>query len=300
MNKNFFQPDSSHGDRFSVPPVLEPYARTLEPQGIFYYEARNPTHSSVLLIHGNGDEADTWRHVLPALSQTHHVLALDLPGFGRSKPRSSGGFSDLVESVSSFIVALSLERVHLVGSSLGAAIAGSVAVQLPDKISSVTLVDGVPPGFVGLEHAPQVGPLLEQGIGEGYYTGLREAGQDAAYRTLEPYYASLTGMPQEDHAFLRERVWARVWSDTQRAAFFASLRSLVVASPLELNTLENIPLLLVWGEQDLIWPMGAALETLNRFPKAKLERIPHAGHLPHQEQPEAFVRVLEGFLGELD
>jgi len=290
-------PQTTHGDGdgFKPHPSLERFSHFLESEGLFYFDSGSSAGSSVLLLHGNGDEADTWRHVLPILSQNHRVLALDLPGFGRSKPRSSGAFLELVEAVSHFITSLGLEKVHLVGSSLGAAIAGGVAAQLPDKISSLTLVGGVPPGF-GLEHAPQVGPLLEPGVGEAYYTALREAGQGAAYATLEPYYASLENLPQGDREFLRGRVWARVWSDTQRSAFFAALRSLELASPLEPSTLENLPVLLFWGEQDQIWPIGAALEVVNRVSGARLERITDAGHLPHQEQPQAFLEVLEGFL----
>jgi len=288
-------PEITHGDGFKPHPLLECFARTLEPEGWFYFDSGSSSGSSVLLIHGNGDEADTWRHVLPTLAQNHRVLALDLPGFGRSKPRSSGDFLELVNAVSGFIASLGLERVHLVGSSLGAAIAGSVASQSPKRISSLTLVGGVPPGF-GLEHAPQVGPILEPGVGESLYTGLRETGQGAAYATLEPYYASLENLPLEDREFLRRRVWARVWSDTQRTAFFAALRSLESAAPLELSTLEDLPVLLVWGAQDRIWPIGAALEVVNRIPGARLERIADAGHLPHQEQPQAFLEVLEGFL----
>ena len=301
-------PETTHSDGFQPHPILERFSHTLEPEGLFYFDSGSSFGSSVLLIHGNGDEADTWRHVLPTLAQNHRVLALDLPGFGRSRPRSSGDFLELVRAVSGFIASLGLERVHLVGSSLGAAVAGGVASQSPEQISSLTLVCGVPPSL-GQEHAPQVGPLswpndgtsqagplLEPGVGEAYYTALRGAGLEAAYATLEPFYASLENLPLEDRKFLRQRVWARVWSDTQRSAFFAALRSLEGAAPLEPSTLKNLPVLLVWGAQDRIWPMGAALEVVNRVPGARLERIEGAGHLPHQEQPEAFLKVLEGFL----
>jgi len=311
---------STPGDGFQPHPALERFSHTLEPEGLFYFdsgparEAVRPGRccsdqdllklgqdagpsagSSVLLIHGNGDEADTWRHVLPTLAQNHRVLALDLPGFGRSKPRSNGNFLELVSAVSEFIGSLGLERTHLVGSSLGAAIAGSVASQSPEQISSLTLVGGVPSGF-GLDHTPQVGPLLQPGVGESLYTALREAGQDAAYATLEPYYASLENLPQGDREFLRGRVWARVWSDTQRSAFFAALRSLENAPPVQPSRLEALPILLVWGEQDRIWPLGAALEVVRHLPGARLERIGNTGHLPHQEQPQAFLKVLEEFL----
>jgi pimeloyl-ACP methyl ester carboxylesterase len=287
----------THGDGFAPHPRLAAFSRRNE--GTFFYDSRTETAKvPVVLVHGNGDEADTWRHVLPALAQTHRVIAPDLPGFGRSLPRDSGDTTALAAGVMALMDALEVHRVALVGSSLGGAVVSAVALALPERVSSLTIIGGPVPGLP--ESQPEVSPgiqaMLEPGVGEAYYTGLRDQGQDAAYQSLEPYYANLAALSASDQSFLRERVWARVWSDTQRTAFFAALRSMFNPSKFP-EPLETIPLHLIWGERDQIVPISVAHGIMAALPNAQLEIIPGAGHLPHQEKPDAVLKALQEFLG---
>ena len=282
-----------HGDDFRPHPTLEPYLRTCD--GFTYFSAGDLNAPTVLLIHGNGDEADSWRHVFTPLIAQHRVIALDLPGFGRSAPTGDGSIANLASSVQRFLEMLGLtEPLHLVGSSLGAVVAAHVAAHAPHLARSLTMVAGSSPALGGLQSNPALQALLEVGTGEAYYTGLRNAGQDASFESLNPYYAALDALPAADLEFLRHRVWARVWSDTQRTAFFAGLRSLFSdTAPLALPV---IPTLLVWGESDQIVPISAAHTLLRQLPHATLEVIAGSGHLPQQEQPLELIRVLEDFL----
>lgn len=284
---------STHGDSFEPHPALAAFAQPLS-NGLFCFDSRQGDQT-VVLVHGNGDEADTWRHVLPGLAASYRVIAVDLPGFGRSVPRDPGDLSALAAGALDLIEHLGLERVHLVGSSLGAAVTAKLATDAPDRVRSLTMVGGAPPS-PDAQPSDGVRALLEPGVGEAYYNGLREQSEDAAYATLEPYYANLAGLPEADRAFLRARVWARVWSDTQRNAFFAALRSLFkdAFTP----KFDGLPLLLVWGEHDQIVPLSGTQVLREAHPHAKLEIIAGSGHLPHQEHPEAFLRVLQAFLGE--
>jgi pimeloyl-ACP methyl ester carboxylesterase len=288
----------THGDDFAPHPTLEAFARKLEPDGLFFYDAgpnaNSVAGSVVVLIHGNGDEADSWRHVMPALAEQHRVIAPDLPGFGRSRAIHQGNLHDLAAGVLRILESENLKSVHLVGSSMGAVVAGLVAQHV--QASSLVLCGGSASSLGLSEPSAGIKALLEPGTGEAYYTGLRDAGIDAAYDTLKPYYANLEQLPEPDRQFLRNRVWARVWSDLQRAAFFAGLRSLFDPN-LVLNTtnLEHLRTLLLWGKHDQIVPLEAAHQLHAALPKSKLEVIPEAGHLPHQERPEAFVDALESF-----
>jgi pimeloyl-ACP methyl ester carboxylesterase len=287
-----------HGDAFAPHPSLEAFARKLEPDGLFFYDAGpNPNAiagSVVVLIHGNGDEADSWRHVMPALAEQHRVIAPDLPGFGRSRSLGQGDLHDLATGVLRILESEHLKSVHLVGSSMGAVVAGLVAQHL--QTSSLVLCGGSASSLGLSEPSAGVKALLEPGVGEGYYTGLREAGIEAAYETLKPYYANLERLPESDRQFLRDRVWARVWSDSQRTAFFAGLRSLFDPNlGLSLDSLAPLRTLLLWGEHDSIMPISAAHKLHAALPNSRLEVIAEAGHLPHQERPEAFVAALEAF-----
>ena len=288
-----------HGDGFKAHPNLELYSRNFE--GIFCFDSGlNAEQPVIVLVHGNGDEADTWRHVFTPLATSFRVVALDLPGFGRSRAFQSGNLEDLTAGLSSLIEGLKLPKVHLVGSSLGAVICARYTNENPNRVASLTLVGGATLDSEPLEVSPGIKALLEPGMGEAYYNGLRSLGQDAAFATLEPYYANLQAMPTSDLEFLRERVWARVWSDTQRDAFLAALRSMFSLHPSSISKLENLPLQLIWGTHDNIVPIQAALNMQKSYPQAKLEVIENAGHLPHQEQPEAFLKVLKPFLSNLE
>ena len=287
-----------HGDDFAPHPALEAFARRLEPDGLFFYDAgpnaNSVAGSVVVLIHGNGDEADSWRHVLPMLAEQSRVIAPDLPGFGRSRALGQGNLNDLAAGVLRILESERLKSVHLVGSSMGAVVACLLAPHL--QVSSLTLCGGSASSLGLSEPSAGVKALLEPGVGEAYYTGLRDAGIDAAYDTLKPYYANLEGLSESDRSFLRDRVWARVWSDSQRAAFFAGLRSLFDPNlALNIANLEHLRMLLLWGEHDTIMPISAAHKLHAALPNSRLEVIPQTGHLPHQERPEAFTNTLEAF-----
>ncbi len=287
-----------HGDDFAPHPALEAFARRLEPDGLFFYDAgpnaNSVAGSVVVLIHGNGDEADSWRHVLPMLAEQSRVIAPDLPGFGRSRALGQGNLHDLTASVLRILESERLKSVHLVGSSMGAVVACLLAPHL--QVSSLTLCGGSASSLGLSEPSAGVKALLEPGVGEAYYTGLRDAGIDAAYDTLKPYYANLEGLSESDRSFLRDRVWARVWSNSQRAAFFAGLRSLFDPNlALNIANLEHLRMLLLWGEHDTIMPISTAHKLHAALPNSRLEVIPQTGHLPHQERPEAFTTTLEAF-----
>jgi pimeloyl-ACP methyl ester carboxylesterase len=283
-----------HGDGFAPHPALRRFAR--QQRGIFFYDsamdaAFDLSAKTVVLVHGNGDEADTWRHVFTPLSEHHRVLALDLPGFGRSATDGAGDLEALSAALSKLIDHQQLERPHLVGSSLGAVICAALVAQQPQRFSSLVIAGGASPALGGLEASAAIAPLLTPGSGEAYYNGLREAGQEAAFRTLQPYYHHLDSLPEADQTFLSERVWARVHSDSQRDAFFAALRDLF-APTARLEVPNDFLVQLIWGEADQIVPLEQANRIAQQIPQAHLKIISKAGHLPHQEQPAAWLETL--------
>ena len=147
---------------FTCWPSLEAYAKQLSSKrfnGLFYYDYSPPGYSekpTLILIHGLGDEADTWRHVIPLLGKAgYRVLAPDLPCFGRSTVprRSSIGIQrDAVFELIKSISENSGQGSVLIGSSMGAAVAEAVVLSecqgLPDnndqskQIKALILVDG--------------------------------------------------------------------------------------------------------------------------------------------------------------
>ena len=116
-----------------------------------------------------------------------------------------------------------------------------------------------------------------------------------------PGYSARTcgALPEEERAFLRERVRARVWSTGQRRAFLSSLRWLAVEQAARAGTYRarlaqmTMPTRVIWGENDQLAPVAAATALAELLPHAELRVVPGGGHNLHQEQPETLLDLLD-------
>jgi len=269
---------------------------------------------SLLLIHGLGDEADSWRHLVAPLSRRYRVIAPDLPGFGRSTWRGGTSLRDCEAAVLALVAALRLERVVPVGSSLGAAIAQRVAARLGTAAPGLVLVDGgwppAPakrrtrrPAGASSREASMLSMLLPI-RGERRYTAYRRD-HPGAIRSLGPYYADFDALPEEERSFLARRVIDRVECDSQRRAYFSLLRSAVLSTILgrrsylrDLAAL-RCPMLVLWGSEDRVLPRATADYLCSIAPAARSVLLEGAGHLPQQDRPAAVLSALEEFLAGL-
>lgn len=286
-------------------PNLAPYASTISvaveqgraPLNLFTYQAGPADADPVLLIHGLQDEADSWRHVFEPLAQTRRVIALDLPGFGRStKTLRSYDIPLYVRTVLALMDALALPCATLIGNSMGGMIAEALALQHPQRVSRLVLVDGTL-RIVAQGSKVSLNPLvwlLADYYDRRYFAQLRQSPQ-AAYDTLAPYYADLAGLPQADREFLFQRVNERVWDEPQRKASLSIrngfLKFFGLRAPKLVQQIPalQIPTTVIWGEHDHIIPLRNGEERAAAQPGAHWHMIAGAGHLPHQERPAAFL-----------
>jgi pimeloyl-ACP methyl ester carboxylesterase len=282
-------------------PGLEGFAQyfKLPDNGInlFYYGAGATHLPAALLIHGLGDEADTWRHLIEPLSSNWRVIAPDLPGFGRSdQPERAYTLDFLQDCLSELLEPISGEKFLLVGHSLGGMLAQAICLERPEQVSGLVLIDG---GL--LVQTQRINPRLllnlVPGLGEWLYTNLRKDPQ-AAYASLRPYYSDLNKLPQDERDFLFTRVNQRVWSDDQRRAYFSTLRNTVAAVPRLQKDLAGrlaqvqVPTLVLWGEKDQINAPENGSALVQAQPNARLVVIHQAGHMPHQERADLVVQAI--------
>lgn len=256
----------------------------------------------MLLVHGLQDEADSWRHVFEALAQHYRVIALDLPGFGRStKGKLKYGVPLYVNVVLGLMDALKIDNTALVGNSLGAMVCEMVALTHPERISQLVLVDGTI-RIVAQATGPRSSPIKRLLIllnDKRYFEQLRKNPQ-AAYDTLYPFYGDLANMPQADRDFLFQRVNERVRDEWQRQASLAVQMSFVPFFAFKAPKLVGriatlqVPTMVIWGDPDHIVPIRNGEERAKIQPDAKWVAIPGGGHLPHQEKPEEFLRAVLG------
>jgi pimeloyl-ACP methyl ester carboxylesterase len=294
-------------------PDLAPFARTMavpEIRGeLFLYDSErgargggddsgSSARTPVILIHGLGDEADTWRHLFPILARERRVIAPDLPGFGRSAAREKITIKTHAAAVRAIIAETG--PAILIGSSMGAAIAELAAFLEPERVKGLVLIDGGLPSAGGLSTAMLAN--LVPGSGERRYRAWRYD-HEGAYQSLAPYYADLDALSDADRDFLRLRVIARVESDSQCAAYFSSFRSFMATAMFRgsyiSESLETLrcPIIVLWGSEDRILPPDSREPIFRVRPDARDEMIDGAGHLPHQEKPREVAAILGAFFG---
>ncbi|MBC7260194.1 MAG: alpha/beta fold hydrolase [Chloroflexi bacterium] len=291
----------THAHRMAPWPDLETHARrvTLPTSGVslFVYDTGPADGMPLILIHGLGNEADTWRYVIPPLAERFRVVAPDLPGFGRSdKPRRAYTVPFFRDALLELLDVLAIRRAQLVGHSLGAIIAHFAALTHPDRVERLVLVAG---GLLAPSQKLDAATLLFliPGVGELLYRRFQR-NPDAAYRSLEPYYSRLDDLPEPERAFLYRRVNERVRDEAQRRAFFSAFRRLALWLPSQQRGLQEalarltVPTLVIWGEADRVNSVanGQALAAVQ--PSARLVIVPGAGHNVQEEAPRAVAQAI--------
>lgn len=257
--------------------------------------------SLLLLLHGHEQSATSWRWVMPALARTHRVLALSLPGHGKSGPAADGHApgADLAPFVAMFLSAVGAEApLDLVGHSAGGAIALRLTLADPARIRTLTLVDSA-----GLGR--EVHPLLALNtlpiIGELAVMISRMPGGDLARTTMSAamLFAQPARIPAEffteQHAVGRRPGQLEASTAMARALFGPHGQRQILLDRLPALT---TPTLVVWGDRDYLLPVQQARAAVKSLPHGRLSVFPDCGHLPHVEHPDRFATVLGGWLTE--
>lgn len=221
----------------------------------------------VLFIHGFGAELSAWRSFIGHISVANPILAIDLPGHGGSANASADSFDDLVSVVRATLAAEKIERLHLVGHSLGAAVATGIAGGGDFDVRSLTLI--APAGL---------GPKINGDYVSGFLSADSEAALQAWLGLLVHEPASLPGVLVRATLSGREGT-GMVANQTRLAAgvFAGSTQLFSVRDAL--NRFGG-PARVIVGEQDRIIPA----EHSNALPAhVGLHRLPQVGHLPQLE-----------------
>jgi len=256
----------------------------------------------ILLIHGIGDCSDTWREVIAGLAHTHTVIAPDLLGHGRSdKPRADYSVAAYANAMRDLLSVLDIDRVTVVGHSLGGGVAMQFAYQYPERCERLVLVSsgGVGPevnSWLRLASAPNadlVLPLVSRRavrvVGHGFL------------RLLELLDSDI-GVDASDLL----RVFDSLPDPATRRAFVRTLRSVVDWRGQAITMLDRcylaqgMPTLLVWGSRDAIIPTSQAHIAHAAMPGSRLEIFDGAGHFPFRHAPARFLRVLEDFIARTE
>ncbi len=254
----------------------------------------------LLLIHGIGDNSTTWHTVHSKLAQRFTVIAPDLLGHGQSdKPRADYSVAAYANGMRDLLSVLDIEKVTVVGHSLGGGVAMQFAYQFPQLVERLILV-----GAGGVTKEVNVAlRLASLPLGAGALALLRLpmvlSTLRATGQALGMFIGS-TGVGRDIPDMLR--ILADLPEPTASAAFTRTLRAVVdwrgqVVTMLDRCYLtESIPVQLIWGEQDAVIPVSHAHMAHAAMPGSQLEIFSRSGHFPFHDDPDLFVELVERFI----
>ncbi len=255
----------------------------------------------LVLLHGFGASTFSWREVLAPLGQSRLVIAFDRPGFGLSErplppfPDDTNPYRQTAQAelTAALLDALGIEQAVLVGNSAGGTVALLTALEYPDRVAALVLVDaavytggGSPAWIRPLLRLPQVrrlGPLFVRQIDRWGRDLLDLAWLDPT--KIAPEILAGYSIP------LQAENWDRALGELNLAS-----EELHLASRLgEIR----VPVLVITGDDDRIVPTAESIRLASEIPGAELVVIPECGHLPQEECPAAFLDAVESFLAGL-
>ncbi|HEY8580436.1 MAG TPA: alpha/beta fold hydrolase [Beijerinckiaceae bacterium] len=241
---------------------------------------------ALVLLHGVGSAARSWRAQIEALSATHRVLAWDAPGYGDSAPlpAEAPDAGDYAQAVADWLDATGVGRAHVVGHSLGALIAARFARLHPARTLSLTLAS------CALGHArlpaEERTRLLESRLADVRDLGPRGMAEKRGPRLLAPGAdPALVAGVVDAMASVRPHGYAQAARMLSGGDLVGDLRALPADPPVQF----------VWGSADVITPPAANETAAAARPDAPRHVIAGAGHACYIERASTFNDIVATF-----
>ncbi|MGC9271419.1 acetoin dehydrogenase dihydrolipoyllysine-residue acetyltransferase subunit [Acidiphilium sp.] len=260
-------------------PASEPVIIEVDGCAIRYLETgREHDGPPIVLIHGFGGDLNNWMFNQTGLAEDYRVIALDLPGHGgSSKNVGAGDLETLSNLIIRLLAALEIPKAHLVGHSLGGAVALRMALDSPGRVASLSLIS---PTSLGEE------------IDAGFIAGFIEAGRRKQMQAiLEKLFwnKSLVSRDMTDDVLKYKRIdGVTIALSTIATANFTNGRQKEILRG-RLAGLSGFPVQIIWGDGDEILPVSHA----QNLPAGISIHIIHdVGHMPQMEKATEVNRLI--------
>jgi pimeloyl-ACP methyl ester carboxylesterase len=270
---------------------LQRHEVTIEGQKLFYLDNGNTKGTqTVVFVHGFGDSSLSWTFFARIFrSGTYRVIVPDLLGFGRSARPADGDYSYAGQSRRLFALlkSLGVTRAHLVGNSMGGGVVAQMAIEQPDFIASLTLMDAAGVHYKTTELDVQ---LLK---GNNFLVPKKPEEFD---KLIEFVTFTRPLMPRPVVDYLADRAVrdSALHDRIFRDILFPDIDFLI----LDLDRIKA-PTLIVWGEKDRVLSPENAKVFKKYIANSRIETFPNAGHVPMIEIPEESGMAVEKFISEV-
>jgi pimeloyl-ACP methyl ester carboxylesterase len=250
---------------------------------------------AVVLLHGFGDTGDMWAPLAADLARDHMVVVPDLRGMGLSS-KPEGGYDKQTQAgdIRAVLTRLGIDRAAIVGHDIGTMVAYAYAVRFPDKTDRLVVMDAPVPGIPPWNEIVR-NPLLWHFDFGGADAERLVRGRERIY--LDRFWNEFAGDPSKiDEASRRHYAKLYARPGAMRAAFaqFRSLRKDAEDNRASLKSKLTMPVLAIGGEKSF----GAAEAEVMRNAATNVTGVvvPKSGHWLMEEQPEATIATIRGFL----
>ena len=284
----------------SIEQLADSDSQFIELNGVnVHYKTWGEGEPTFILLHGFGASLFSWREVTEPLSQFGTVIAYDRPAFGLTErplewegesPYGPQAQTDLVIAI---MDKLNIEKAILVGNSAGGTVSMQVALQHPDRVEALILVDaavyaggGAPAWSRPILKTPQmnhVGPLIARQLQAQGVEFIKTAWHDPSKITQDIFEGYQKPLQAEN------------WDKALWQLTVASKESGLVERLAEIT----MPTLVITGDDDRIVPTEQSLRLADELPNAELIVIAQSGHLSHEEHPIEFMQAVTEFLATL-
>jgi pimeloyl-ACP methyl ester carboxylesterase len=269
-----------------------PEGSLIELDGRSAHVVRSGRGEPVVLLHGFGSSAYSWRHVTSALANQYELIAIDLNGHGFTE-RSRGGAAYTVAGQLALVLGvmdeLGIESAHLVGHSYGGALAAHLAWRHPERARSLVLVGSARTSYPWdrRHFSAAITPLTY------LYVRTRAIKRQAVEKGLVRSFADDSQVTPE----LVDAYYERIRVEGVSRAFLGLSRP--TSEPRELPDLArlDLPVLMVWGTEDELTVLEEARQVSETLPDAEFVVLDGIGHIPLEESPEQLADLMREFLG---
>jgi pimeloyl-ACP methyl ester carboxylesterase len=248
----------------------------------------------LVLVHGLSGAWQNWLEQIPHFSDSHRVIALDLPGFGASPmPPWEISIPAYGRFLRDFCERLGIESCALVGNSMGGFVATEVAISDPERVEKLVLVSaaGITWARARREPAAMIGRVGRAAL------PLVLRFQMSGIRRPRLRRRAFQGVFHEPGSLRREVLWENFAPAMTSPGYFDAITNLFGYDIRDRLEEIEVPTLIVWGRNDRVVPVPAALAYKKRIGEnAELVIFDECGHVPQIERPVRFNRLLERFL----
>ncbi|WP_410430770.1 alpha/beta fold hydrolase [Mycolicibacterium sphagni] len=252
----------------------------------------------LLLLHGSGPGVTGWRNFrgnLGFFAQHYRCLVLEFPGFGVSDDFGGHPMLDAQAAVPAFVDALGLERVDVIGNSMGGGVGINFAINHRDRVGKLVTIGGIGTN------------IFSPGPSEGIRL-LQEFTEDPTRQRLVDWLNSMVYDPALVTEQLIEERWAlatdpetlasarRMYGKAAFAGMTKMMRNADFPLPWAIMHKVKAPTLLTWGRDDRVSPLDMALIPMRTIENAELHVFPNCGHWVMIEAKQAFESTVMSFL----